>query len=365
VRLLFLAVHRPGRSPSQRFRFEQFQPWLESQGVQTRYASLLSEADDRVAYGPGKKLTKAAIALRAAATRGLQLVQRIDRGFDVAFVQREAFFAGPAFFELGLKRTGLPLVYDFDDAVWMPNVSPANRVFGALKFPGKVDSVIRAASEVIAGNYWLAEHARALNPSVTVIPTVVNTDAFDPPIWSAPREGPVTIGWTGSAGTLEYLKPLLPALRRVQERCKTAVRFKFIGVPDFKPDALDAEVVAWRESTEVDELRALDIGLMPAPDDQWARGKCGCKGLQYMALGIPAVMSPVGVAKQIATEGQTGFLPATADAWVDTLCRLVEDSTLRRRVGEAGRAVAREKYSVRAWREQLLAVLKRAAGRRA
>lgn len=361
MRLLFLAVHRPGRSPSQRFRFEQFQPWLESQGVRTYYASLLDEADDEIAYGRGHAARKVAIAARAAATRLWQLLRRIHRDFDVALVQREAFFAGPAFFELALARGGLPLVYDFDDAVWMPNVSAANRAFAALKFPGKVDSVIRASTQVIAGNAWLAEHARALNPNVTVIPTVVDTDAFDPPIWSSPRSGPVTIGWTGSFSTLAYLTPFLPALRQVQQRCGEAVRFKFIGAPDFRPEGLEAQVVPWRAESEVDELRAVDIGLMPAPDDAWARGKCGCKGLQYMALGIPAVMSPVGVATEIAADGETGFFPATDAAWVDVLCRLVQDAKLRRTVGEAGRTVARERYSVRAWRQPLLTVLERAA----
>lgn len=365
MRLLFLAVHRPGRSPSQRFRFEQFQPWLEAQGVRTEYAWLLDEEDDRIAYGRGRPLRKAAIALRAAATRGLQLARRIDRDFDVALVQREAFFAGPAFTELALARAGLPLVYDFDDAVWMPNVSAANRLFGALKFPGKVDAIIGAAAHVIAGNAWLAEHARAITPNVTVIPTVVDTDAYDPPVWSVPRQGPVTIGWTGSFATLVYLRPLLPALRRVQQAFGERVRFKFIGAPELRPDGLNATVVPWSAAREVEDLRELDVGLMPAPDDQWARGKCGCKGLQYMALGIPAVMSPVGVATEIARDGETGFLPRDEAAWVEVLSRLVADAGLRQRVGEAGRAVARERFSVRAWRQPLLDVLRRASQARA
>lgn len=361
MRLLFLAVHRPGRSPSQRFRFEQFQPWLESQGVQTHYAWLLDEQDDEVAYGTGRTLQKAAIALRAAGTRALEIARGLHKEFDVALVQREAFFAGPPLVERALVRGGLPLVYDFDDAVWLPNVSAANRAFAALKFPGKADQIIRLATHVIAGNAWLAGHARSLNPNVSVIPTVVNTDAYEPSIWSRPRSGPVTIGWTGSFATLVYLKPLLPALQRVQEKFGEKVRFKFIGAPDFRPEGLAAKVVPWRAETEVEDLRELEVGLMPAPDDQWARGKCGCKGLQYMALGIPAVMSPVGVAQEIARDGETGFLPRDEAAWVEALSRLVSDEGLRRRVGEAGREVARERYSVRAWREPLLATLRQAA----
>jgi glycosyltransferase involved in cell wall biosynthesis len=255
-------------------------------------------------------------------------------------------------------------VYDFDDAIWLPNVSPFNRAFGPLKFPGKVEQLIRIATHVTVGNRWLGEHARALHPAVSVIPTASDTAASDPPVWQSPRSGPVTIGWTGTFTTLAYLESLLPVLRQVQQRFGDKVRFKFIGVPEFRPAGLDAEVRAWRAATEVADLRSLDIGLMPLPDSEWVKGKCGCKGLQYMALGIPSVMSPFGVASEIAEDASSGFFPRDDAAWLETLSRLVAEPELRRRVGEAGRVVARERYSVRAWRQPLLDTLRAAAERR-
>jgi glycosyltransferase involved in cell wall biosynthesis len=111
----------------------------------------------------------------------------------------------------------------------------------------------------------------------------------------------------------------------------------------------------WRKETELDDLRAMDIGIMPLPDDAWARGKCGLKGLQYMALGIPAIMSPVGVNSEIIQDGVNGHLATTTAEWVDCLSRLIDDAEARRAMGRAARRTVEEHYSVHAWRDRYLA----------
>jgi glycosyltransferase involved in cell wall biosynthesis len=361
LRALFLSVHRPGRSPSQRFRFEQYLDWLRAQGVECDHSWVLDAEDDRHFYGRGAWHRKAWVGMKALARRaGLALSPGLTR-YDVALVQREALFTGPPFVEAAVRRAGAGLVFDYDDSLWLGHVSEANRSLAWLKWAGKTDALIAQADLVLAGNAYLADHARTRGARVEVVPTTIDTDLYQPPPPRPP--GPVCIGWSGSFSTLAHFQALVPVLRRVKARLGGAVRFTVLGDAGYREPALDLQGEAWRLETEIQDLSRIDIGLMPLPDDAWARGKCGLKGLQYMALGIPTLMSPVGVNVEIIRDGESGFLPRNDDEWVDRLCALATDAALRRRLGGAGREVVVSRYSVRAWRERYLALLASAARR--
>lgn len=355
MRALFLSVHRPGRAPGQRFRFEQYLGWLRRQGVECEHSWVLDAEDDRYFYGHGAPHRKAWVGLKALGCRARLALSRKLAWFDVALVQREALFAGPPFVEMAVQRAGAGLVFDYDDSIWLTQVSHANRRFGWLKSAGKTDALIRRADLVFAGNAYLAEHARPLSARVEIVPTTIDTDEYQPP---RRREGgPVCIGWSGSFSTLAHFKAVVPVLQRVKARLGSAVAFKVLGDASYREPALDLQGEPWRLESELDDLARIDVGLMPLPNDPWARGKCGLKGLQYMALGIPTLMSPVGVNAEIIRDGDSGFLPRTDDEWVECLCELVQDAALRRRIGEAGRAVVVERYSVKAWRDTYLRLL--------
>lgn len=364
MRVLFLSVHRPGRSPSQRFRFEQYVDWLRDQGWHCTHSWLLDADDDSVFYGRGALNRKMLVGLKAGWRRVWEIVSGEYGRYDIAFVQREAFFAGPAFVERAAQRQGAKLVFDLDDAIWIPQVSDANRSLGFLKRPGKVDDILARADLVFAGNPWLANHARALNARVEIVPTTIDTDEYHPASGASPARGRVCIGWSGSFSTIQHFKLALPVLRRVRDRFGDAVCFKVIGDAGFSEPELGIAGTPWRKETELDDLREIDIGLMPLPDDEWARGKCGLKGLQYMALGIPTLMSPVGVNAEIITNGLSGFLPRSDDEWFEAVARLIVDAQLRERIGMAGRAVVERRYSVRSWREPYRQLLMRVAGKK-
>lgn len=352
-----LVVHPADRSPSQRYRVEQFLPYLAANGVSAEYAAALSAREAAVFYGHQPPWNKAQIALRAAARRAWSVRPRL-RPPDLTFVQREAFFVGGAWAER-LAALRSPLVFDFDDAIWIHAVSEANRRFSFLKNVDKVSRIVGLAHTVLAGNEFLAAWARRYSDHVQVVPTCVDTERYRP----APRpdDGTVVIGWSGSASTVAHLRLALPVLERVKQRFGARVRFKVVGDAHFRHEPLGLVGEAWRSDTEVQALQAMDIGLMPLPDDEWARGKCGLKGLTYMAAGIPAVMSAVGVNTEIVRDGVDGFTPRTDDEWVDRLSQLVEDARLRRTLGAAGRATVVARYSVLRWRDPLLQVLRQAA----
>ena len=113
-------------------------------------------------------------------------------------------------------------------------------------------------------------------------------------------------------------------------------------------EGLAVRCLPWRAETEPDDLRPLDVGLMPLPDDAWSRGKCGMKALQYMALEIPPVVSPVGVNATIVRDGVNGFYARTEEEWIDRIGLLLEDESLRRSLGQEGRRAVEESYSARA-----------------
>jgi glycosyltransferase involved in cell wall biosynthesis len=261
---------------------------------------------------------------------------------DVIFVYREAALLGPAWIEqlLALRR---PLVFDFDDAIYLADTSRANAWSRMLKPATKVATICRVARHVTVGNAFLAKFAADHAREVTVVPSTIDTDVYQ--IQPRARNRVPVIGWTGSATTARYLTTLAPALRRLQE--KREFELRVIGAK-VDIEGLAVRCLPWRAETEPDDLRALDVGLMPLPDDEWSRGKCGMKALQYMALGIPPVVSPVGANATIVRDGVNGFYARTEDEWIDRLALLLEDEPLRRSLGHEARRTVEESYSARA-----------------
>ncbi|MBL8919469.1 MAG: glycosyltransferase family 4 protein [Myxococcaceae bacterium] len=360
MRVLFLSLQEHGRSPGQRYRVEAFEPALRAAGIELIERPVLSADDLRVFYGAASLAAKARIGLQALLRRAASVRPRLRSRPDVVLVQREAFFLLGGWSEW-LASLQAPIVYDFDDAIWIHAVSEANRRFAFLKNVEKIPRIVGLAHTVIAGNDYLATWARQHSRNVHVIPTCVDTDLWRP----APRPtgAPVTIGWSGSPSTLEHYKLVLPGLRRVKARYGERVRFRLMGAPAFRDDALGLVGEAWSESAEIPFLQQMDIGLMPLPDDEWTRGKCGLKGLTSMAAGAATVMSPVGVNTTIVTHGLTGLHASTEAEWVECLSKLVDDDSLRRRLGEAGRARVVEGYSVERWSPELIKLLQAAARR--
>ena len=295
--------------------------------------------DQALLYRPGHYLQKGLSMLGGHVRRVREL--RAAKAFQVLYVYREATFLPSTWVEESLARR-LPLLYDFDDAIYLPAVSAANAWARALKSSDKVERLCRLAAHVIVGNENLAAWARSRARAVSIQPSTIDTTSYrvaDRP----PNLRPV-VGWTGSETTAAYLELLAPALRDLRER--VAYEFRVIGAT-FAVDRVDVRLVPWRPESEVVDLQALDVGLMPLPDDEWARGKCGMKALQYMACGIPPVVSPVGVNAQMIQDGVTGLHARTPQEWTARILTLVSDADMRARIGSAARRFVEDNYSAR------------------
>ncbi|HRH11313.1 MAG TPA: glycosyltransferase family 4 protein [Bacteroidia bacterium] len=342
-KVLILCAHRPGRSPSQRYRFEQYLDFLKNNGFDFTWSYLLNEVDDKIFYSPGHFLDKVKIILRSIATRKKDAAT--FSMYDIIFIQREAHFLGNSRFERKAFKSGAKVIFDFDDSIWIPDTSPGNAKWAWLKKAEKFFDNIKYAHVVIAGNPFLAEKASFVNKNTVIIPTTINCD------WHIPKhelrhKEKVCIGWSGSISTIKHFEMLLPVLKKIKEKYLDKVQFRIIGQENYLNSELEVKSVQWSEKTEVDELNRMDIGLMPLPDDEWANGKCGLKGLSYMACGIPTIMSKVGVNKMIIENGLNGYLAVTEEDWYRLLCLLIEDIDLRVKIGELGRKTVLEKYSV-------------------
>lgn len=351
-RILFVAAHRPDRSPSQRYRFEKFVPYWKTKGFEFTSAWVVDEEDDRHLYRRGALLPKAKLLLKSFRRRRMQV--QLAKKHDLVFLQRETFMTGGTRYERMLKATGVPLIYDFDDAVWLMNFSEANRYLRWLKEPGKTERILRLADHVIAGNSFLRDYALQFNPHTEVIPTVVDTTEYVPLGKKKESTGPLVIGWTGSRTTVPHLEQVLPALRSLAAHAGLPFILRVVSDMPFAAEGIKVEHRPWRSATEAHDLQDIDIGIMPLEENEWSKGKCGFKGLQYMALAKPVVLQDHGANRQIIAQGINGFLASGHDQWVEFLSRLLQDADLRRRMGQAARSTVEEHYSVFAWRDRYL-----------
>lgn len=327
-------------SPGQRYRLEQWEPFLRERGVEITYAPFADEELQALLYKPGLIGRKLQLTARSLGRR-LATVRQA-REFDLVYIFREAALLGPPIFEKLIHQRGVPIVFDFDDAIFVSYRSPANGYLSYLKFASKTKAVCRIAAHVMVGNPYLAEYAKQVNDRVTVVPSTIDTEKYRVPDRKE-KNGPLVIGWTGSHSTVQHLDTLKDALRKLA--AKEAFRLRVIGTSAYECAPVDVEARTWRAETETDDLMDVDIGVMPLPDDRWTKGKCGQKALQFMGLGIPTVCSPVGVNTEIIQDGQNGLIAASEDEWVDKLSQLLRSPELRQRLGRAGRATVEQKYS--------------------
>jgi glycosyltransferase involved in cell wall biosynthesis len=354
IRVLFVTMHRPRRSPGQRFRYEQYLPYLREHGFECDVSHLISETDDRVIYAPGHYFSKFGIFLKSVAIR-LRDVIAAGR-YDIVFIFREALMVNSGVIEALLARGRARLVFDFDDAIWMQQPIAAKDKLRFLRAgPSKIPGILRHCDMVFAGNAYLADYASRFNDSVHIVPTTLDTSTHT----SQPRPAKdrVCIGWNGSFSTVSYFDQITTPLAALKARFGDAIYFKLIGDATYQNPALDLKGQAWREETEVEDTLEFDIGLMPLSDDPWTRGKCGFKALLYMSLQIPPVVSPVGVNSEIVEDGVSGFTATTDQEWVDKIATLVERPDLRAKFGERGRDVVVQRYSLDSQKDRYVQLL--------
>jgi len=332
----------PVEAAATRFRVQQFVEPLRERDIDIDLSPFLdSKAFGRL-YSKEGSTTKAVNVLSSLGRRARQTLG--SKQYDLLFVQREAMPFGPAVFEWLYGTTGrLPMVLDLDDATYVPYESPTYGKLGSyLKFFGKTNHLIDRSNLVVCGNRFIAKHVESRGTRAVVIPTIVDTDVFAPV--SGTNEIPV-VGWIGTHSTFPFLERILPILRKLAGKHRFKLKIVGSGRSGVNIDGVEVENLKWELDREVADFQSLDIGLypisvIPSANDDWLAGKSGFKAVQYMSVGVPSVMSPVGVCGEMGEPGATHLNAATDEDWYNHLDKLLSEPEFRQRMGENARTYA-------------------------
>jgi len=351
MKILFITPYPPGQAPSQRFRFEQYFPELKKRGAEFLISPFLDLKAFSVVYLKGRWVGKTLGFLRGFFRRTGDLFRL--KKYDIIFIHREAAPVGPPFFEWIVSRVFKKyMIYDFDDAIWLPNASENNgKLTMALKQFDNVRAICRYADKISVGNKFLGNYAKQFNANVVYNPTTIDTDEHHNTTTDHSNHI-FTIGWTGSHSTVQYLDELVPVLRELEKEFNFELHVICDVPPKFQLKSL--KFIRWNKKREIDDLLNFNVGIMPLRDEVWAKGKCGFKALQYMALGIPAVVSDVGVNAEIVDHDINGCVCRTPEDWKFYLSKLMSDPEYLRKLGSRTREKIVANYSLQSNKENFL-----------
>jgi glycosyltransferase involved in cell wall biosynthesis len=349
MRVLFLTKYT-ATGPSSRYRVIQFLPFLDARGIAYDVHSLHDEHYLAQRYA-GRATTPWYLARRVGA-RLASLLRA--RAYDVVFIQKEMFPHALDIPELGLSLAGVPTIVDLDDAIHLfyENASGWKRPLRE-----KIPRVLARASVVLAGNQYLQDYASRFNRNVQFFPTVVDTERVTARE-SRAAATPV-VGWMGTPETVRYLHDLAPVLADVAAH--TPIELLVVGAAAPALRGVPAQSKRWSEAEEVADLHRMDIGIMPLADDEWSRGKCSLKLLQYMSAGVASVSSPRGSAPEILRSGENGFLASNTAEWRSALVELATKPETRRLLAARARARVVADYSLRVWGPRFVDAIEQAA----
>lgn len=305
--------------PSSRFRIRQFIEPLQALGI-----------DVSEYYLPITRYRRQPLAALGTLLRIPGVIS--SRGSDITWFRRELI---PERVTLE-GFTGGKRLFDVDDAIWLNDKEPFS------------ERIIGMCDGVIAGNNFIAEHYRPLGKPVWIIPTAVDTEVWKP--GQKKDDGLWRLGWLGTRYNVRYLNSIEePLAQFLREYGDARLRIVCDKPPEFRLIPTESvEYVPWTADGEIAATQAMDAGLMPLEDDDWSRGKCAFKMLCYLSVGLPAVVTPVGVNEDILGTDNVGYGARTANDWFNAFRSLYDDREEAQRMGANGRKLVFEHYSTRA-----------------
>jgi glycosyltransferase involved in cell wall biosynthesis len=333
-RLLALTVGDE-RTASVRYRVSAHVPALEAAGFKVRV---------RFPVSAGGELGRLADLVRDSVRPASE---------DVLFVHRKTY---PPPFSKYLAKRDRAFVFDMDDALDLPPPSRALDAASRDRYLKNFQATIRDADLVLCGNAELA--SKVPHGRTAIVPTPIDTIRFSP--GAVTRAAGPTLGWVGHSDNLPYLAALAGPLRELARR-HPALKLVVVADKPLTIPGITVEFRRWRLEDEVTCFNDLAAGLMPLDDTPWARAKCAFKAIQYMALGIPTVASPVGMNREVIRDGVNGFLPADDAGWVAALDALLVDANLSRRIATEGRATVLRDYALSVVSPKLIGLLEEVA----
>jgi glycosyltransferase involved in cell wall biosynthesis len=343
----------PLEGASSRYCVHQFIPWLERSGLQCTVIPFMDTKLYRLSQRSGQTWQKIWRSL-ACSLRRLQL-PLLARRYDVIFIQRELIPAVPPVLEWVLAKLGTPLVFIYDDALFIRKDNIHNPLLRLLKRPHYILSVFRQVDCVIGSNRYLRDYAAQHCRRVEYLALPEDLDRVRPKTYPASSDGPVVIGWFGSPSTEKYLQLLDPVFTELSGLCNFELHV--VGGGSYRHPHCKVIHRAWSLSSETTDLHSFDIGIMPLPPEQWSQGKSGGKARTYMAAALPAVCSDIGHNRDLIEHGRTGFLATSTQDWINNLRTLIDNPAQRQQVGRQAREYLEQNLSLAGQARQLQGIL--------
>jgi glycosyltransferase involved in cell wall biosynthesis len=339
-KIYFIVPYPFSEAPSQRFRFEQYHDVLLENGFTFKFSSFWNQEAWKILYKNGFLIRKLLFFIAGFLRRFLDVFVVIK--YDLVFIHREATPIGPPFFEFIIaKILRKKIIYDFDDAIWMKDSNSSFSMRDMLKCYWKVSLICKWSYKVSVGNQYLKEYAFKFNNNVILNPTTVNVGQNQITFSDSKK---LTIGWTGTHSTLKYLEFIFPIFEKLNQKYE----FEFLIISNNPSKYTSHQFIKnihWQKDTEIQDLLKIDIGIMPLFYEEWVKGKCGFKILQFMALAIPVIASPFGVNSKIIKPDFNGYLAHNEKEWSQYLEQLLNDHLLRKKIGINGKNFVVQSFS--------------------
>jgi glycosyltransferase involved in cell wall biosynthesis len=350
-KIIILSLYPQGLVPGPRFRYEQYLNFLKER-FEVRLLSFFNKEDYKKIHSGAHS----SILVMAVVKGYLWTIYHVLKclNADFVFIYRDVTpFGFPLAEWIIAKVLRKKIIYDFDDAVWLTDLSPKERIKIWLRNPPKTDKIISWSHKISCGNSYLCHHAHRYNNNVVLNPTTIDTANLHNEVKDQ-YTSKVVIGWTGSHSTLKYLDPIVPVIAKLEKE----LEFDFVVICNKNPsyELHSFHFKPWNKKTEIEDLLTFNIGVMPLPDDEWSKGKCGFKALQYMALGMPALVSPVGVNADIVQNGINGFFCESFQDWEKNTRLLLSDAKLRATMGKQAIDTVEKHYSVLSNKDNFLSL---------
>jgi L-malate glycosyltransferase len=355
-KMLVVCPHPENMVPGQRLKYEQYFDYFRKHNIEVSVNPFMTVRFQNIVYKKGHFLEKGFWTIYGYIKRFLLLFTL--REYDLVYIFLWVTPFGPPIFEQLYTKIAKRIIYDIDDLVYLPeSKSSANNLFAKLKGRNKPLFLMRKANHVITCTPYLDSFVRKYNLHTTDISSTIDTDKYRPKESYSITSRKFVLGWSGSHSTSKYLHLLHPVFKQLQQE---GFLFKLLVMGDesFQIEGIEVDAVPWKESYEVEVINRFDIGLYPLPDEQWVYGKSGLKALQYMAAGIPTVATALGANFRIIENDVNGYLAKNESDWLLYLKQLMKEEALRKRIGLKGAEVVEKYFSINAYKDIYLSILK-------
>ncbi len=338
MKILFITIGKEIVASS-RTRVYQYIPYIEENNIGCRIISM----NEISAKKGGLKIME--FMFKKSIIKIIKYLKIINytRNFDILFIQK---VLPPILIQKIITLFNKKIIFDFDDAIWALHPND-RRLYSKLKNLIKklrLRHLIKVSKLVITlDNIFIKEYVEKYNKNILLLNTPVNCEVLIPKTNKRSKE--IVIGWIGNPENTYYLKPLLGVFKEISRKYSNVV-FKLVGSSKIGIVGINFKIKEWSLESEIEDLQSFDIGIMPLTDDEWSKGKGGYKLLQYMAVGIPCVASPIGINSKLVKEGVNGYLARTEEEWFKKLEHLIKHRKIRETMGIEGRKIVNEKYSL-------------------